>query len=102
LGCPPGVDIGEIKVDEEQKKITIDADLKEPLDSNATLTARIPRALLDNITNVAAESKQGPNVMEFSVNELGPDDTTIGINIGSRAQNAGTIELVISQTQTGP
>jgi glucose/arabinose dehydrogenase len=102
LGCPPGVDIGEIKVDEEQKKITIDADLKEPLDSNATLTARIPRALLDNITNVAAESKQGPNVMEFSVNELGPDDTTIGINIGSTAQNAGTIELVISQTQTGP
>jgi glucose/arabinose dehydrogenase len=103
LDSPPGVDVGEIRVDEKQKKISIAADVNEPLAQNATLIARIPRALLDNITNVAAESKQGANVMEFNVNEVGPDYTTISMNIGSQVQNAGTIELAISsQTQAKP
>ncbi|MFL6478943.1 MAG: PQQ-dependent sugar dehydrogenase [Nitrososphaera sp.] len=103
LDSPPGVDVGEIRVDEKQKKISIGEDVNEPLAPNATLIARIPRALLDNITNVAAESKQGANVMEFNVKEFGPDYTTISMNIGSQVQNAGTIELAISsQTQAKP
>ncbi|MDQ3836459.1 MAG: PQQ-dependent sugar dehydrogenase [Thermoproteota archaeon] len=96
LDSPQAVDVGEIKVDEKQKKITIDADVKERLDPDSKLIAQIPRALLDNVTNVAAKTKQGSNVMEISVNEFGPDYTTISMNIGSQGQSVGTIELTIS------
>src|ERR671915_2110815 len=48
LDSSSALDIGEIRVDEEQKRIMIDASTKSSLAPDATLVARIPRALLDN------------------------------------------------------
>ena len=95
LDSPSALDIGEIRVDEEQKRIMIEASMKSRLAPDATLIARIPRALLDNVTTVAIEGQQGLGAIDFSINEFGPDYTTVSIYIGSQAPNAEDLKLAI-------
>jgi glucose/arabinose dehydrogenase len=95
LDGPSAVDIGEISVDEEQKRIVIDAIKKGTLAPDATLTARIPRALLDNITNVAVDGQQTPSAIEFRVDNFEPGYTTVTINIGSALANKDGLKLAI-------
>jgi glucose/arabinose dehydrogenase len=95
LNSSSALDIGEIRVDEEQKRIMIDASTKSRLAPDATLIARIPRALLDNVTAIAVDGPQGPSAIEFSINEFGPDYTTVGVNIGSQAGNTEGLKLAI-------
>jgi hypothetical protein len=56
---------------------------------------RIPRGLVDNVTTAVVDSQQGPNAIEFSINELGPEYTTIGVDIGSQTPNSGSLKLTI-------
>jgi hypothetical protein len=62
---------------------------------DATLTIRIPRGLVDNVTTVVIDSQQGANGIEFSINEFGPEYTTVGVNIGSQAPYSGSLKLAI-------
>jgi glucose/arabinose dehydrogenase len=91
----PAFNIGEISVNQEQKRIVIDANVSGAVPPDANLTIRIPRNLLDNVTTVAIDSEQGPSAIEFSINEFGPDYTTVSVNIGSRAPNAEGLKLAI-------
>jgi glucose/arabinose dehydrogenase len=95
LDSPPAVDIAQISVDGEQKRIVIDAIKKGTLAPDATLTARIPRALLDNITNVAVDGQQTPSAIEFRVDNFEPGYTTVTINIGSALANKDGLKLAI-------
>jgi hypothetical protein len=56
---------------------------------------QIPRGLLDNVTTVTIDSPQGPNAIEFSIDEFGPDHTTVSVNIGSQPANEGGLKLTI-------
>jgi hypothetical protein len=47
------------------------------------------------VTTVTIDSPQGPNAIEFSIDEFGPDYTTVSVNIGSHAANAGGLKLTI-------
>jgi hypothetical protein len=87
VDVPSAVDIGQISLDEEQKRIVIDAIKKGTLPPDATLTARIPRPLLDNITTVVVNGQQSPSAIEFSVDDSAPDYTAVTINIGSALAN---------------
>jgi len=95
IESPPAFEISEIRVEEEQKRIIIDASTKGMLDPESTLIARIPRTLLDNVTTVAVEGQQGPGPVEFSINEVGPASTTISVELGNHAANTGDIRLAI-------
>jgi glucose/arabinose dehydrogenase len=86
---PSEVNIGEISVNQEQKRIAIDANVNGSVAPDATLTIRIPRSLLDNVTTVTVDSHQGPSAVEFNIIEFGPDYATVSVNIGSHAPNAG-------------
>jgi glucose/arabinose dehydrogenase len=92
---PSAVNIREISVNQEQKRIMIDANLNGTVAPDATLVIRIPRGLVDNVTTVVVDSQQGPNGIEFSINEFGPEYTTIGVNIGSQARNSESLKLAI-------
>jgi hypothetical protein len=92
---PSAVNIGEIRVNQEQKGIMIDANLNGTVTPDAILTIRIPRGLVDNVTTAVVDSQQGPNAIDFSINELGPEYTTIGVNIGSQAPKSGSLKLAI-------
>jgi glucose/arabinose dehydrogenase len=96
VNSPSTINIGEINVDEEQKRIVVDANLTGTVASDSTLTLRIPRALLDNVTAVAVDDRQrGPSPIEFSINEFGPDYTTVSVNIGGETVNTEGIKLAI-------
>ena len=96
VNSPSTVNIGEINVDELQKRIVVDANLSGTVAPDSTLTLRIPRALLDNITAVAVDDRQrGPSPIEFSINEFGPDYTTVSVNIGGETVSTEGIKLAI-------
>ena len=95
VNLPSAVNIRDISVDQEQKRILIDANVNGTVAPDAILTMQIPRGLLDNVTTVTIDSPQGPNAIEFSIDEFGPDYTTVSVNIGSHASNAGSLKLTI-------
>ncbi len=93
---PSAVSIGEISVNQDQKRIMIDANVNGTIAPDATLTIRIPRSLLDNVTTVTVDhSQQGASAVEFDINEFVPDHTTVSVSIGSHAPNAGGLKLTI-------
>ena len=95
IESPQAFDISEIRVEEEQKRIIIDASTKGMLAPESTLIARIPRTLLDNVTTVAVEGQQGPGPIEFVINEVGPAYTTISVELGNHTANTGDIRVAI-------
>jgi glucose/arabinose dehydrogenase len=95
VNLPSAVNIRDISVDQEQKRILIDANVNATVAPDAILTMQIPRGLLDNVTTVTIGSPQGPNAIKFSIDEFGPDYTTLSVNIGSHASNAGSLKLTI-------
>ena len=95
VDSPSAVNIGEISVNQEQERIMIDANLNGTVPPDAILTIRIPRGLVENVTTAVVDSQQGPNAIDFSINELGPEYTTIGVNIGSQAPKSGSLKLAI-------
>lgn len=95
VNLPSTVNIRDISVDQEQKRILIDANVNGTVAPDAILTMQIPRGLLDNVTTVTIDSPQGPNAIEFNIDEFGPDYTTLSVNIGSHASNAGSLKITI-------
>ena len=95
VNLPSAVNIRDISVDQEQKRILIDANVNGTVAPDAILTMQIPRGLLDNVTTVTIDSPQGPNAIEFNIDEFGTDYTTLSANIGSHASNAGSLKLTI-------
>jgi glucose/arabinose dehydrogenase len=95
IEAPQAFDISEVRVEEEQKRIVIDASTKGMLAPESTLIARIPRTLLDNVTSVAVEGQQGAGPIEFVINEVGPAYTTISVELGNHTANTGDIAVAI-------
>jgi glucose/arabinose dehydrogenase len=95
VDAPSPVDIAQISVDEDQKRIMIDASIKGALAPDATLTTRIPRNLLDNVTTVALDGQQSPRSIEFSVDDSATSYTAVTINIGSALTNNNGVKLAI-------
>jgi glucose/arabinose dehydrogenase len=91
-----GVNIGEISVNQEQRRILIDAYVNGTIAPDATLTMRIPRSLLENVTTVTIDGQQGPGAIKYDINEFGTDYSRVRVNIGSHAPNVGSIKITIS------
>jgi glucose/arabinose dehydrogenase len=90
-----GVNIGEISVNQEQRRILIDAYVNGTIAPDATLTMRIPRSLLENVTTVTIDGQQGPSATEYDINEFGTDYSRVRVNIGSHAPNVGSLKITI-------
>ena len=96
IDAPSAVDIGEIDVDEEQERILINASKIGALAPNATLTARIPTDLLENITNtVALGSQQSQSAIESRVDYSEAGYASVTVNIGSALADNSSTELAI-------
>jgi glucose/arabinose dehydrogenase len=95
IDAPSAVNIGEINVDEDQSRIMIDASINGSLARDVTLTARIPRDLLNNITTVALDGQQSPNATEFSIDDSAASYIAVTINIASALTNNNSVKLSI-------
>jgi glucose/arabinose dehydrogenase len=95
IESPTGVKISEVIVDEEEKNIMIDATTNGTFAADATLKAKIPRTILENVTTVAIETEQGSIPVEFIINEAGPAHTTISVNLGNGRISTQDFRLAI-------
>ena len=95
VDLPSSVNIGEISVNQEQRRILIDAYINGTVAPDSTLTMRIPMSLLENVTTVTIDSQQGPSATEFDISEFAPNYTRVIVNIGSHAPNAGSLKITI-------
>ncbi|HEY9407742.1 MAG TPA: PQQ-dependent sugar dehydrogenase [Nitrososphaera sp.] len=95
IESPSALEISEIRVEEEQERIIIDASINGTLTPDSTLIARVPRTLLDSITAVSVESEQGSSPIQFFINEVGPIYTTIRVNLGTDPLSTEDMQLVI-------
>jgi glucose/arabinose dehydrogenase len=96
VSLPYGVNIKDISVDQDQRRMLIDTHVNGTVASDDLLTIQIPRGLLENLTAVTIDSPQGPSAIEFNIDEFGPDYTRVSVNIGSNAVNKGDLKLTIS------
>jgi hypothetical protein len=104
LDRPSTVDISQVDVDREQKRIVIDANVNGAVTRDSKVVAKIPRALLDNIATVAVNSEQGPIPIASNVNGSDPDYNTVTINIGSSAskENNNNLEMTLAGPFVAP
>jgi glucose/arabinose dehydrogenase len=95
VDLPSAVNIGEISVSQELRRILIDAYVNGTVASDSTMTIRIPRGLVENVSTVTIDSQQGPRATEFNISEFSPDYTRLSVNIGSHAPNPGGLKITI-------
>jgi glucose/arabinose dehydrogenase len=96
VSLPYGVNIKDISVDQDQRRMLIDTNVNGTVGSDDLLTIQIPKSLLENLTAVTIDSPQGPSAIEFNIDKFGPDYTRVSVNIGSNAVNKGDLKLTIS------
>ena len=95
VNLPSAVNVRDISVDQDQRRIVIDTNVNGIVASDALLTIQIPKGLLENVTGMTIDNPQGPSAIKFSIDEFGPDYTTVSVNIGSHAANQGDLKLTI-------
>ena len=95
VNLPSAVNVRDISVDQDQRRIVIDTNINGIVASDALLTIQIPKGLLENVTGMTIDNPQGPSAIKFSIDEFGPDYTTVSVNIGSHAANQGDLKLTI-------
>jgi glucose/arabinose dehydrogenase len=95
VDLPSSVNIGEISVSQELRRILIDAYVNSTVAPDATLTMRIPRGLVENVSAVTIDSQQGPSATEFDINQFDPNYNRVTVNIGSHAPNPGGLKITI-------
>ncbi|HXG07179.1 MAG TPA: PQQ-dependent sugar dehydrogenase, partial [Nitrososphaera sp.] len=82
IEAPAALDVAEVNVDESKGEVTINAGVNGTITPDATLTARIPTALIEDITTVTLGS-QGGRSTDFAINSSDANFTSIRIDIAS-------------------
>jgi glucose/arabinose dehydrogenase len=96
VNAPAAVDVAEITVDQAQNRVVIDASVNGTIAPDATLTAKIPRSLLGNVSTVAIEGQQGGGAVDFAVDSSDPGFNTVRVGgIASALANNNSLRLAI-------
>ncbi len=101
IEAPAAVNVADVRVDEARRQVTIDASVNGSIASDATLTARIPRALIDDITMVASEGQGGSNI-DFTTDNSDTNFTAITINLTSALADDDLRVSLIGRTTVIP
>jgi hypothetical protein len=96
VDAPSAVGIAGVTVNEVQQRVVIDASVNSTIAPDATLTAKIPRALLESVTTVGIDGQQGAGTVEFTVDSSDPDYNTVTVGIAPAFANNGSLKLAIS------
>jgi glucose/arabinose dehydrogenase len=83
IDSPAALNINNLVVQPEQKMIEIDSNTTNALGPDSTLTARIPKALLENVTTVAIEGRQGQLSSEdITMDDSNANYTSVTVKLG--------------------
>jgi glucose/arabinose dehydrogenase len=92
VNAPSAVDVAEVTIDRAQSRVLIDAGVNGTISPDATLTAKIPRSLLESVTAVAIGGQQGA---DFTVDDSDPGFITVRVSIASALANSDSLNLAI-------
>jgi glucose/arabinose dehydrogenase len=96
LDAPVALNVNDLVVQPEQKNVEIDANATSALGPDSTLTARIPKALLENVTTVAIEGRQSQLSSEdIIVDDSNANYTSLTVKLGPVVAN-NNLKLSIS------
>ncbi len=88
IDAPAALTVDDLTVQPEQKKVEINANISSALGPDSTLTAKIPKSLLDNVTKVAIEGRQAQlTSQDISVNN-DANYTSVTVKIGQVPANS--------------
>src|SRR5690606_35221528 len=99
IEAPDEVNVAEVGLDEAKKQVTIDAKVDGTITPDATLTARIPKALIDNVASVARSGQGGGNI-DFTTDDSNANFTAITIDLASALSDNDDLRLSIIGTTT--
>ncbi len=102
VDAPSAVDVAEVRVEEARNRIVIDAGINGTVSPDATLTAKFPRALLNNVSAVAIEGQQDAGDIEFAVDGSDPNHISVTVGIAPALANNNSLRLVIVGTSVVP
>ncbi|MCI0558679.1 MAG: PQQ-dependent sugar dehydrogenase [Nitrososphaera sp.] len=105
VDIPSQLQISDLQVNQKKRELTIDASLMDSLPSDATITARIPRDLIDDITAITVESQdqqlgEQPAALDFEIDASHPDHNTVTIKLGGNL--SGDLKLTIATSTVIP
>lgn len=102
VDAPSAVDVAEVRVEEARNRIVIDAGIDGTISTDAMMTIKFPRALLNNVSTVAIEGQQGAGDIEFAVDGSDPDHISVTVGIAPALANNNSLRLVIVGTSVVP
>lgn len=89
IDAPAALTVDDLTVQPEQKKVEISANISSALGPDSTLTAKIPKSLLDNVTTVAIEGRQAQlTSQDVSVNNSDANYTSVTVKLGQVPANS--------------
>jgi hypothetical protein len=101
VNAPAVVKVAEIRVDEAEKRVLIDAGINDTISPDATFTAKIPKLLLDKITTVSIDGQQSTGAIDFAVDDSDPNYNTVSVRIPSALAN-NDLKLEIAGSNVMP
>lgn len=88
IDSPAALSVNDLVVQPEQQKVEINAGTTSALGADSTLTARIPKALLENITTVAVEGRQSQLTSDdITVDDSNANYTSVTVKLGPVSAN---------------
>lgn len=102
VDAPEAVKVGEIRVEEAQNRIVIDAGVNGTISPDATLTATFPRELLNNVSSVAVQGQQDVGSIDFTVDSSDPGSISVTVGIASALANNDSLRLAIVGSSVVP
>jgi glucose/arabinose dehydrogenase len=101
VDAPSAVDVADVTVNEAQRKVVVDASVNGTIAPDSTLTAKIPKSLLDRVSTVGIDGQQGASAVDFTVDDSDPNYHTVKIGISSALAN-NSLKLAIAGTSVVP
>jgi len=88
IDAPSAIDITDLRLFPDQKKVEIDANVNDTLAQRSTLTIKIPKAIVDNITRVAIEGQSQVSTFDAKFDDSNANFTSVVITLGPMAANS--------------
>jgi glucose/arabinose dehydrogenase len=98
IEAPAEVNVAEVRVNREQMQLVIDASVNGTIAPDATMTARVPKSLLENITAVTVG---GQRAVDFTVDGSDANFTAVTVGIAPALSDDG-LSLTLSGATVVP
>jgi hypothetical protein len=99
VSSPDGVEISDLQLDLENSKMVLDGKISEAADSDNTLTVRIPKGLINDITAVNLEGPEAAS-LEYTLDTSNADHDIVRVMLDG--SQAGSMKIALMGSSVMP